>query len=508
MQAVLSLALLLFAVLVLKHRSQARRGLPPGPSALPVLGSVHKLTLEFQHKRFLEWSKDFGDVIYFKLFRTPAIVLNSLESARELLDRRSAKYSDRTRAVLLAELMGHDSALPFLRYGERFRRHRRWMHDAIGSRASIQTYRPIQVREVHLLLRSLLKNPEAFMEHLYRYVAGTLLEITYGQRLTSMDDLIVQLAERTVNATNESGSPASMLVDFFPILKHLPTCLPIASFKRHALKARADLKAWRETGVNMVRSAMASGASSSCVISALLEAHQGHLGDEELGEIGAIGVDIYGAGTETTYGSLASFVLAMVRSPDVLRKAQKELDEVVGPTRLPDFADRESLPYLNAVVEEVYRWNPGLPLAIPHRAMTDDQYRGYDIPEGCMIMPNIWAMSRDERYYRESEDFRPERHLNETGDAIAQERELPHSYVFGFGRRVCPGQAFADATLWLAIASLIATLDIRKVVDPSGAEITPPASFKPGFTSQPQPFPCKIVPRTEMIAAVISQLDV
>ena len=52
---------------------------------------------------------------------------------------------------------------------------------------------------------------------LHRYVAGTLLEITYGQRLTSMNDLIVQLAERTVVATNESGSPGSMLVDFFPI---------------------------------------------------------------------------------------------------------------------------------------------------------------------------------------------------------------------------------------------------------------------------------------------------
>ena len=64
--------------------------------------------------------------------------------------------------------MGHDPSLPFLRYGERFRRHRRWMHDAIGSKASIQKYRPIQIREAHLLLRNLLESPDAFLEHFYR----------------------------------------------------------------------------------------------------------------------------------------------------------------------------------------------------------------------------------------------------------------------------------------------------------------------------------------------------
>ncbi len=56
-----------------------------------------------------------------------------------------------------------------------------------------------------------------------------------------------------------------------------------------------------------------------------------------------------------SHGTLASFVLAMVRNAGVLRKAQEELDRVVGPDRLPEFGDRESLPYLNAVLEELYR---------------------------------------------------------------------------------------------------------------------------------------------------------
>ena len=85
-----------------------------------------------------------------------------------------------------------------------------------------------------------------------------------------------------------------------------------------------------------------------------------------------------------------AFFLAMVNNPDIQRKAQKELDEVVGVDRLPDFQDRESLPYVNAVVKEVSRWHSVLPFGIAHRAIEDDEYNGYFIPEGALVMPNVW----------------------------------------------------------------------------------------------------------------------
>ena len=95
-----------------------------------------------------------------------------------------------------------------------------------------------------------------------------------------------------------------------------------------------------------------------------------------------------------THGSLATFFLAMTRHPEVLQKAQEEMDRVVGRDRLPTFADRDALPYLNALLEELYRWRPGISLALPHRLMAHDDYRGFDIPAGCMVMPNIWCAMR------------------------------------------------------------------------------------------------------------------
>jgi cytochrome P450 len=87
---------------------------------------------------------------------------------------------------------------------------------------------------------------------------------------------------------------------------------------------------------------------------------------------------------------LQTFFLAMVLYPEVQRKAQKELDEVVGSTRLPDYEDRDNLPYINALCNEVLRWHPVLPLGISHRVTQDDVYGRYFIPSGSLVMGNTW----------------------------------------------------------------------------------------------------------------------
>lgn len=80
----------------------------------------------------------------------------------------------------------------------------------------------------------------------------------------------------------------------------------------------------------------------------------------------------------------------MVLNPDVQKKAQQELDTVVGPDRFPDFSDRDALPYINAVVKEIIRWHSVLPLGVSHRAMEEDEYKGFRIPAGTILVPNAW----------------------------------------------------------------------------------------------------------------------
>lgn len=93
-----------------------------------------------------------------------------------------------------------------------------------------------------------------------------------------------------------------------------------------------------------------------------------------------------------TFSSLQAFFLAMALYPAVQKKAQAELDAVVGPARLPAFADRAQLPYTNAIVTEVLRWLSIAPVSVPHRTTQDEELDGFFIPKGSVILANVWCV--------------------------------------------------------------------------------------------------------------------
>ncbi|KAF7344716.1 O-methylsterigmatocystin oxidoreductase [Mycena venus] len=135
-----------------------------------------------------------------------------------------------------------------------------------------------------------------------------------------------------------------------------------------------------------------------------------------------------------TWSTLSIFILAMVLHPECQAQAQKEIDSVVGGARLPEFGDREDLPFVEGVLQETLRWNPGIPLGVPHRAMKDNVYQGMLIPKGAMVFANIRGMSLDENVYSNPTSFNPERYFPKP----AGKGEPKFSNVsFGFGRRFC-----------------------------------------------------------------------
>jgi cytochrome P450 len=95
-----------------------------------------------------------------------------------------------------------------------------------------------------------------------------------------------------------------------------------------------------------------------------------------------------------TVSTLTTFVLAMCLYPEVQKRAQAEIDSLLGSSarldRLPAFTDKEDLPYINALVKEVLRWIPVLPFAVPHRSMEDDIYEGHFIPKDSTVIGNAW----------------------------------------------------------------------------------------------------------------------
>src|SRR5579863_6175656 len=148
----------------------------------------------------------------------------------------------------------------------------------------------------------------------------------------------------------------------------------------------------------------------------------------------------------------------MIAFPEVQRRAQAELDAVVGRDRLPTFDDAPRLPFVRAIIEEVLRWRPSLPLGVPHAATEADWYEGMFIPKGTVCIPNVWHCNHDHAVFGEDADeFRPGRHLDEHGELLSGSAgtiQVGH-VTFGFGRRICEGVQLANNTLFITTAWIL-----------------------------------------------------
>ncbi|EIW85686.1 cytochrome P450 [Coniophora puteana RWD-64-598 SS2] len=130
-------------------------------------------------------------------------------------------------------------------------------------------------------------------------------------------------------------------------------------------------------------------------------------------------------------------------------------------------------------------------IGVPHCVTEDDHYEGYFIPKGTVLVGNAGGMLRDPVRYPNPEKFSPERFLNEDGSLT--DDDVPAA--FGFGRRVCPGRYLADSSVWMAIVSMLAELDIKPAKDEEGNAIVFEPEWNHSLSSRPKPFPCSIVPR-------------
>jgi len=168
---------------------------------------------------------------------------------------------------------------------------------------------------------------------------------------------------------------------------------------------------------------------------------------------------------------MAWWMLAMVAYPDVQKRAQAELDAVVGRTRIPTFSDLHHLPYIRAMVKEMLRWRPVDPVGLPHLSTEDDWYNGMFIPKGTIMIANVWHLNRDpEIYGADAAHFNPARFLDANGEVAPcppETKEEGH-VTYGFGRRICPGKHVANNSLFIDIAMVLWACKIEPGKDENG----------------------------------------
>lgn len=253
-------------------------------------------------------------------------------------------------------------------------------------------YEPAITLESTLMLSNLIKSPEHNEDVFNRYSSGMVFRLAFGRKLLEENDPYLPRVLKVLYHLERIASPGAYMVDMFPILMHVPT--PLAPFKQELNQLRAEeLGLFREL-LNETRDRMKKGTAPDCWERTFLEKQEefGLTDDEGAYAVGTL----YEAGSGTTAMALMSFNLAMVLHPEWQEKAQREVDDVVGSERLPEFSDIPQLPTVRAVTKETLRWRPVTAGGVPHKLERDDVYNGLFLPKGSIIHANQWYVSQFE----------------------------------------------------------------------------------------------------------------
>lgn len=371
-----------------------------------------------------------------------------------------------------------------------------------------KSYVPYQMLENRQMLYEMLIQPERFLQSIRRYSNALTTTMVYGWRTpTYEDDKMKQLFEGFAEfaAINQTGTAA--LIDFFPWLRMLPDFL--LPTQKKAKELHKHEKALYLSHWLAAKEATQSGSIKPCFCVGMVAAQKADgFSDDQAAYIAGTLLE---AGSDTTSSTLYAFIQAMLLFPEVQKKAQEEIDRVIGPDRMPTMDDELDLQYIRACMKETLRWMPTTVLgAVPHAVTQDDQYMGYLIPRGAGVMNNVWAIHMDADRHEHPRRFNPDRYrddLQSLSDAAANpDGTKRDQFTFGAGRRICPGIHVAERSLFLGMARILWAFDIAPTTDDHGRPIRPdPDNLTQGFVCMPVEFPAKITPRSKDRADMVTK---
>lgn len=330
--------------------------------------------------------------MYSRMGASDWIYINSPVVAKELMDKRGSKYSDRPWMPMAFDATSNRNRIIFMPYGDTWRRLRSISQSALSITTSA-TYKPIQDFESKQVLYEFLhaQDDEAFFDINRRYSTSAIMTATYGHRVADWNDPVISRVYKVLEHFSQMAEPGAWLVDSFPLLAKLPSRMVQNWWNIGREWFEYDSKVYLDLYLDLVEK-VKKGTAPDCFIRDVYERIQQspekHAISDELAAYAA--GSLVEAGSESTSTVINAWIMACQLFPDVVGPAQEELDRVVGPERMPTFDDEDKLPYIRAMVKETLRWWPITKPGMPHSVTEDDWYEGYFIPKGSVVAINWW----------------------------------------------------------------------------------------------------------------------
>ncbi|GFY37622.1 cytochrome P450 2J2 [Trichonephila inaurata madagascariensis] len=464
-----------------------RSNFPPGPIGLPIVGYLPFLS-ENTHLDLIELGKKYGDIFSIRLGSENIVILHGADIIREALAKPEllGRHPDNPMKAI------NPFSAFFVRDVHVWKEQRRFvvqtMRDLGLGRTKIEEDVLDEINHFLEVLKNKNGQPIDVKEPLSPSMSNNICALIFGKRY-EYDDPDRQLLDKNLDEGNEflTQTSASLL---FPWIRFIPFLNKFL----HIKKSQEAFDKIRNFFVQEIQKHVKSLDPRN-----IRDFIDGYLVEMKTQQeknpnttfnddmLVSNVLDIFSAGSETVRTTILWFVYSMAAFPDVQKKIQQEILEIIGTERNPEFLDLKSMPYTHAVLLEQMRWKTIVPLNLIHYSLDDTKVGGYDIPKNTTVIANFWQAHNDTRYWDEPEKFKPERFLSEDGRSVVKSK-----YFMGFssGKRVCPGESMAYLEMFLYFTSMLQKFDI---VFPPGTK--PTFDAKLTITYRLEPFKVQFIPK-------------
>uniref|UniRef100_A0A8D0GJD0 Cytochrome P450 family 2 subfamily D member 113 n=1 Tax=Sphenodon punctatus TaxID=8508 RepID=A0A8D0GJD0_SPHPU len=443
----LGISLTVFALVFDFMKRRKRWNYPPGPGTLPFIGNLLQVDVTNPSKTSQKLAKKFGKAFSVQVGWIDIVVLSGYEIIKEALCQKPEDFSDRPILPLTREL-----GILFAKYSLSWKEQRRFCLSTLRNFGLGKKSLEQRVTEEAGFLCSEFsaKQGHPFNPHILikNAVSNVICTMTFGDRYEYKDETFLELMHLLEDLMKSLSSFLTQVVALVPVLSHIPGPHRKAWQLHHEFLdfIRKTVKEHKESR---------DPAFARDLIDSFLEEMEKNKGNPETSfnetNLLHIALDMFAAGTETSSTTLRWGLIYMVLYPDIQKKAQKEIDNVIGRDRPPTMEDQVNLPYTNAVIHEIQRYGDILPGALPHMAYQDTEIQGYFIPKGTIVIINLSSLLKDEAVWKKQHQFYPENFLDSDGQFVRQEAFLP----FSTGRRVCLGEQLAKMELFIFFTSFL-----------------------------------------------------
>ena len=475
-------------------RSTLPTGFPPGPKPWPVIENLFHFSRAKRglHELFIQYRKTYGDVVGFKILGQNAVMLNSLNKIQEAFVVKSDIFSSRPDLkhffTLKANIMREGLPTGVIwQSGTNWRSIRRFalksLRDFSFGKSTVEQIINQEAEIVCDVLMRKAKRGLDITELFQEAVSNVICSLVFGSRF-EYDDPEFQRMMYCINFNIKHISFGGIL-NYFPILRYLP---PFQWYWKNR-KIYDEQIVFLEKQINKHRESFDPNQVRDYVDHCLIKESENTSNDTAFSKRNMLGsiVDLFMGGTDTTSTTICWIILYLINYPKIQKKCQMELDLIVGTSRQVAWSDKDNLPLIEALIHEVMRLRPLVPVGLPRCVDKFTTIGKYNIPKGTVVFPNIYAVHHDTLHFDQAYTFNPERWLKKDGKF----QKSPAFLVFSTGPRVCLGETLARMELFLFISNLLQRFTIT-AADPTNVPSLEPAG---GFTLRPHPYKVKVCPR-------------